>query len=202
MGGGQIVNRLGYFRAIALTGTSLMIIGAILLSRLTIDSQANMTRVYVSVLGLGIGTTMPLLSLAVQNSVPHGLLGVAIASNQFFRQLGGTIGVAIFGSVMVSRFSLRLQDAFPVGLENLKDNPQILLDPDRLQGLRNAIEGNNPGMSDSIIRVAREALAPAVVDLFIATAVIMAVGFFILLFLPRINMRTEADLLSEGEDRL
>ena len=196
--GGQIVSRTGRFRPIALFGAGLLVLGCLLLWTLDLDSSKNLTRAYMTVLGLGLGMVMPMFALAVQNAVPYRFLGVASASNQFFRQIAGTMGVAIFGSVMVTQFASRLSAAFPTGIEELKQTPQILLDPDRLDRFRASVEADDPGTSGAVVRAAQEALGSSVTDLFLVAGILAAIAVGVILLTPQIRMRTREDLLGEA----
>jgi EmrB/QacA subfamily drug resistance transporter len=198
--GGQAVSRTGRFRPIALFGGGLVVSGCLLIWTLDLDSSKNLTRGYMAVLGVGLGLVMPMFALAVQNAVPYRLLGVASASNQFFRQIAGTMGVAIFGSVMVTQFASRLSAAFPTGLEELKQTPQILLDSERLESFRASVEADDPGTSVAVVRAAQEALGSSVTDLFLVAAILSAVAVGFILLTPKVRMRTRDDLLGTKSD--
>ena len=67
------------------------------------------------VVGLGLGMMMPVYTLVVQNAVPVRMLGAATASTQFFRSIGGTIGAAVFGSIMLNRYHTYFDAHAPAG---------------------------------------------------------------------------------------
>jgi hypothetical protein len=83
----------------------------VLLSRLAVDTSIVLADVYMLVLGLGLGFTMQVLVLAVQNAVDYQHLGVATSSATLFRSMGGTIGVPIFGAI----FANKLAPSLPAG---------------------------------------------------------------------------------------
>ena len=194
---GQLITRTGRYRPLAIAGGAAMIGGPLLLATLDVDSSRMLTRSFMALMGLAVGIAMPLYTLVVQNAVPHRLLGVGTATNQFFRQTGGTIGIAIFGSIMVSGFATQLSAAFPDSFAQLKSTPQILLDRDRLAAFEASIEAQAPGTAAEVIGTARAALAGTITDLFLIAAVVMAVGLVAALFLPKLRFQTQQELITE-----
>ena len=197
---GQLLSRGVSLRPMALAGGALMVAGPALLSTLDTDSSILLTRGYMVVMGLGVGVGLPLYSLAIQNALPHRLLGVGTASTQFFRQIGGAVGVAILGSLMATGFSRDLTRAFPDGYDRLKQQPQTLLDPDALERFRASVEATAPGTADAVIDTARGVLGGTLTDLYVIAAVVMTVALVIAAFLPPVRARTRAELMREMAD--
>lgn len=189
---GQILSRVGQYRRMALLGGAIMVVGTWLLSTLAAESSPALTRGYMVVFGLGVGVALPLYNLAVQNSLPYRQLGVGTASMQFFRQIGGTVGVATFGALLASRFPANLSKAVGEGYDTLKSDPQILLSPEALDRFRAEVEAKAQGTAEGVIVLAREALGVTVTDLYLIAAVIMGVGLVLAAFLPVIHSRMEA----------
>jgi EmrB/QacA subfamily drug resistance transporter len=113
---GQLITRLGRYRIFPIMGTGLMTVAMFLLSRLEVGTSLWVAAFYSFVLGLGLGMVMQVLVLAVQNSVPHSVLGVATSGSTLFRQVGGSIGVALFGTIFASRFRAELDSRIPAGV--------------------------------------------------------------------------------------
>ena len=115
IGAGQIVARMGRYKALVLFGLAIMTIGLLLLGRM----GAGTTRLTVVgdmlLVGAGMGLTMPIFTLIVQNAAPQRQIGAATATVQFFRQIGGTVGAAVFGSIMLSRYKTHFDGAVPPG---------------------------------------------------------------------------------------
>ena len=88
-----------------------------LLSRLEVDTSAGTTSLYMLVLGLGLGMVMQVLVLAVQNAVDYRHLGVATSGSTLFRQIGGSIGVAVFGAIFANRLRGDLAASLPPGAQ-------------------------------------------------------------------------------------
>ncbi len=99
---GQLVSRIGHYRAIMLVGTTVLACGVFLLSRMTPDVTIRRVTLYMVVVGLGIGPAGPLYTLAVQNAVDVRRMGQATSATQFFRQIGGAIGTAVLGTVLAT----------------------------------------------------------------------------------------------------
>ncbi len=106
---GQLISRTGRYRAFPIAGTAVMAVGLLLLSRLDVGTSAATSAVYLLVLGLGLGSVMQVLVLAVQNAVHYEVLGAATSGVTLFRGIGGSLGAATFGAIFTSRLSSELQ---------------------------------------------------------------------------------------------
>ena len=192
---GQLLSRGRNVRGLTILGGVSLVSGMFLLSTLDAHSSRMLTRGYMVLVGLGMGFWMPLFNLAVQNALPHSQLGVGTASLQFFRQLGGTLAVAVFGALLVSNFNTALAQAVPPEFSRLLDDPQFLLSPARLATFTDAVEAQAPGTAGAVVASARAALATSITDLFVIGALVAAFGLLIGLFLPRIRMLSREDLM-------
>ncbi|BFO17027.1 hypothetical protein SHKM778_34150 [Streptomyces sp. KM77-8] len=110
---GQLISRTGRYRWHPVTGTALAAVGMWLLSRLETGTPRLHYSVWMAVLGTGIGMVMPVLVLAVQNSVRPADLGTATSANNYFRQIGGSVGAAVFGTLFAGRLAGALEDRLP-----------------------------------------------------------------------------------------
>jgi len=97
---GQLVSRFGRYRLFMLAGAGILFVGITLLSRMGPDVPYLRVTVYMVIAGLGVGPTMPLYPLAIQNAVDVRRIGQATSASQFFRQIGGTVGAAVMGTVL------------------------------------------------------------------------------------------------------
>ncbi|WP_441246323.1 DHA2 family efflux MFS transporter permease subunit [Kitasatospora sp. McL0602] len=165
IGSGQIVARTGHYRIFPILGTAVTTVGLFLLSRLTEHSSTTEMSFYFLVFGLGLGLVMQVLVLIVQNSVGYEDLGVATAGATFFRSIGASFGVSIFGSIFASGLNDRLADAvagvpLPPGF-----NPAaVTSDPHVIAGLPPALQsGIYHAYAESITRVFLYAVPVAVV---------------------------------------
>ncbi|TMU90320.1 MFS transporter [Streptomyces sp. DASNCL29] len=112
---GHLISTTGRYKVFPVVGGLISIGGMWLLSRLEEDTSRQDYSLWMGVLGLGIGLVLPVLILAVQNSVPAADLGSATSANNYFRQIGGSVGAAVFGTLFANRLTDRLQVDLPTG---------------------------------------------------------------------------------------
>jgi hypothetical protein len=110
---GQLISRTGRYKLYPVLGGALSATGMWLLSRLTAGTPRAEYSVYMGVLGLGVGMVLPVLVLAVQNSAAPRDLGAATSANNYFRQVGGSVGAAVFGTLFAHRLTERLAVLLP-----------------------------------------------------------------------------------------
>ncbi|WP_432026628.1 DHA2 family efflux MFS transporter permease subunit [Streptomyces sp. 1222.5] len=176
---GQIVSRTGRWKVFPLTGTAVTAIGLLLLHRLDEHSSTTEMSVYFFVFGLGLGLVMQVLVLIVQNAVSYEDLGVATSGATFFRSIGASFGVAVFGTVFASRLGDKLAAAFRgislppgVGTTTLESDPR---------GIATLPPALRPA--------ALHAYASAITDVFLYAAPVAAVGFLLAWFLKEDRLR-------------
>ncbi len=99
---GQLVSRWGHYKYFMLGGGALLFAGAYLLSTMSADVSYGRVTIYMVICGLGLGPSFPLYTLAIQNAVDVRRLGQATSASQFFRQIGGTVGAALMGTVLAT----------------------------------------------------------------------------------------------------
>lgn len=112
---GQLITHTGRYRIYPVLGGALSVVGMWLLSRLEADTSRVQYSLWMAVLGAGIGLVMPVLVLAVQNAVRPADLGTATSANNYFRQIGGSVGAAIFGTLFADRLADALAERVPAG---------------------------------------------------------------------------------------
>ena len=110
---GQLVSRTGRYKWLPLTGSIIVAIGLGLLSTMTPELPIWILCSYLAVMGLGLGMSMQILVLIVQNTFPNSQVGTATASNNYFRQIGASIGTAVVGSLFVARLTELLSTRLP-----------------------------------------------------------------------------------------
>ncbi len=130
-GSGIVISKTGRYRVFPIVGTALITVALLLLSRLGIGTSLTVAALYMFVLGMGLGCVMQVLVLISQNAVPYSELGVATSGATFFRSIGGSFGVAIFGAifsnVLVGNLVSHLGTAkLPTGLSSSSVTPAIL----------------------------------------------------------------------------
>jgi hypothetical protein len=149
------------------------------MSTMNADTEIYITMIYLGILGVGLGLTMQPLILIVQSSVQARNLGSATATNNFFREIGVTLGVSIFGSV----FSSRLVENMSSFGSGAGDEASNSLTPDAIAQLPNAVRAD-------VIDAYVNALAPA----FIYLVPVLLLGAVLAIFLPKIEMSDESGL--------
>ncbi|MGH2458507.1 MAG: MDR family MFS transporter, partial [Chloroflexota bacterium] len=202
--GGWIMARTGRYKALALGGFAVAAVGMFLLSRLGADATAGLVIRDMVVAGLGIGISMSLFTIVVQNAFPFRQLGQVTASLQFFRSIGGTIGVAVLGTVMTNGFQgafatnlpAALKQALPPDKLAALQNPQVLLSPEataQIQQGFSALGPRGPAMFEQLIAAVQASLATAITNLFLVSALTMATALVACLFLREIPLRKSFD---------
>ncbi|MCS5719697.1 MFS transporter [Herbiconiux sp. CPCC 205763] len=112
---GQLVSRTGRYKWLPITGTAIVAVALVLLSTMTPALPIWILCSYLAIMGLGLGMSMQILILIVQNAFPVSQVGTATASNNYFRQIGASLGSAIVGSLFVSRLTTLLAERMPAG---------------------------------------------------------------------------------------
>jgi hypothetical protein len=115
-GSGQVISRTGHYRFFPPVGMALVTLGMFLLGQLGAGTSAFVSSSYQFVLGFGLGLVMQVLVLAAQNAVDYRLLGVATSGSALARQIGGSIGVSVFGAIFTNRLASELADRLPPGV--------------------------------------------------------------------------------------
>ena len=171
---GRIITRLGRYKAFPIAGTAVTTLGLLLLSRLEVGTQPWLASVYMLVVGLGIGLVMQVLVLAVQNDAPARNIGVATSTATFFRSMGGSLGVALFGAIFASRLGEEL--ARIPGASGLSGGANLR--PDQVHALP-------PVVRHDFLLAFVDALQPV----FLVGAAITAIGFVLAWMLREVPLR-------------
>ena len=209
---GQALSRFGgHYRIQGLIGMAIMATGIFLLSRMTVETTYAQAIFNIVLVGLGIGTALPLFTIAVQNAVPYRVMGIATSSVQFFRSIGAAVGLAVFGSVMASRFASELpamlpetvkQALPPDTLSGLTSNPQALVNPDAMANLQETFDKLGPQGADlmqQLMHALRGALATSITEVFLVGVVAVALGFVATLFLKELPLQKRYQIEEAGE---
>jgi len=209
---GQIISKTGRYKILAITGTAIIVFALFFFS--TIDENTTNMQLIIRmiILGIGLGSTMPIFTLAVQSAFPKQRLGEVTAGTQLFRSVGGTVGTAVLGGIMNSRltsqmktletepFVAQMQQFSPVA-HNLKGelNGSIIqgvLNPDNQEHIHGMIE-KVPSPSKEVIASSfnhfiassKAAFSDAVDNVFLIAGCLMAVALIIVFFLPEVPLR-------------
>ncbi|MFE4631140.1 DHA2 family efflux MFS transporter permease subunit [Streptomyces mirabilis] len=176
---GQIVSRTGRWKVFPIVGTGVTALGLLLLHKLDEHSSTGEMSVYFLVFGLGLGLVMQVLVLIVQNAVSYEDLGVATSGATFFRSIGASFGVAIFGTVFASR---------------LGDNLVAVLTGRQLPAgiTPNSLKADPKGIADlpsALRQPVLHAYASSITDVFLYAAPVALLGFVLAWFLREDKLR-------------
>ncbi|MDQ0859072.1 MDR family MFS transporter [Bacillus sp. V2I10] len=213
--GGQIISKTGKYKLQAIIGLFISAIGLYLLSTMTVETSQYLLVFYLTLVGFGIGIGMTVFTLTVQNAVDQKLLGVATASSQLFRSVGGTVGVAIMGTLLNSRMQDKMASMSQTGdtnqmaaspelagkLESLQ-NPQLLLDHEKLEGLKNTLPQEAIPFFDNVILKLQDSLSYALSGVFIFVTITMAVAILLTFFIKEVPLRSAKDQPSVKKENI
>ncbi len=192
---GLLVTRTGHYRPFMLTGIAVMALGVLMLTRLDHEATSGELTLAMIVLGVGLGMAMQQYTLVVQNVVSRSDMGVATASTQFFRNVGSTVGIAIYGTVMSSGLAERIASHLPAGMAkggaSGMDVGSVgsVLDP-------SALDGMPPAVAEAV----RWGLAQQLGDAFALGLPILLVVFVATAFIPHTPLRETTHDLPVAEE--
>ncbi|MGG3800515.1 MDR family MFS transporter [Metabacillus fastidiosus] len=210
--GGQIISKTGKYKFQAIIGLIITTIGMFLLTTLDASVSQWTLIIYLVLIGLGIGVGMTVFTLTVQNAVEQRLLGVATATTQLFRSLGGTVGVAIMGTVLNNRMSDKMGESLqgiseqtanlPAEMQGklqALQNPQLLLDHEKLNMIHNSLPEQIAPLFKEMVTLLQGALSFALSGVFMTAAFIMVAAVVLTLFLKEIPLRSAQEPKKEEE---
>ncbi|SDP51217.1 drug resistance transporter, EmrB/QacA subfamily [Klenkia soli] len=202
---GQIIARTGKYRLFPMVGVVLMVIALVSLSFI-VDADTSVWSLvpFMVLLGLGLGWNFQPIILAVQNAVSPREIGVATSSVTFFRQMGGTLGTAAFLSVLFSALGDKVPAAYAAASGTQAFQAAAAANPDQAAQLQGA--GTNLADTSIFQRIDATLAAPfkdgfsSSIDLvFLIAAGVVALGFFVLVFLPQLELRTTSGMQGQQE---
>jgi EmrB/QacA subfamily drug resistance transporter len=215
---GQLTMRTGRYKIFPVIGTALLSVAFFLMLTVDVDTGYPLLDVYFVMIGLGLGLCMQTLLIAVQNTVPAKDMGVATSSATFFRQLGGTLGVAVFLSLLFNSLPDKIQAAFqsaagnPAFLTAIQTAAQDSNSPSHTTALALAQAQTDPAAAASvsdalnndssflntldpaIARPFQEGYVASTQLVYIIGGIIMVVAFLLVLTMKELPLRTQSAL--------
>ena len=185
---GKMITKHGHYKRFPIIGLALMTVGLAMLSTLTESTPFWQLSIYSILIGAGLGFSMQTIVIALQNSVDFRDLGVATSANTFFRSIGATMGVALFGTVYASRLAHNL----PIEIEKLRaSNPVALVGatPEKFEALKEntaVLQTFSPELQVGIIN----AFVNSFHIVFLTAVPVTVIGFFIAFMLHETPLRT------------
>ncbi len=212
---GQVISRTGRYRAFPITGTFLLLAGLFAFHYVHYDTPLWQTMVVCVFFGVGLGFNFQPLTLAVQNAVPPQQIGVATSAATFTRQMGGTMGTAVFLSILFSTVTGRITSAL-AKIAPTADFQAALRDPanSKTVAMLKAFQsggssGGGSFLKDSSIlntmdpRLAKPFLvgfADSMDLVFLCGAAIMVIGCIVMLALPNNELRSQSAYAARGTE--
>ena len=172
---GRLVSQTGRYKPFMIGGAGFLLLGVFLLSRVEPTTPLWDLSLRMALTGFGLGPGQSLFSLAVQNAVPAGQIGVVTSANQFFRQIGSTLGVAIFGALLTHNLTKAL------GAQG------STLDIGALEGM--ALKAQAAGAAAGVDPALRATISHAITGGFAASLLVIFAGLVVVLFIPELPMR-------------
>ncbi|WP_029150129.1 MDR family MFS transporter [Microbacterium indicum] len=187
---GILISKTGKYKIYPILGT-LITVGAVLLfTTLAADTPLWLICVFLFVFGVGLGLIMQVVVLVVQNAVPADQLGTATSTNNYFREVGASLGTAVFGTLFTTRLTENLVNAFSSAGASASDasSSAASIDPSIMSSLPD-------GLRDGII----SAYADALVPVFWYIIPFLVVAFLLSLLLKQIPLQHESGMVARGE---
>jgi len=194
---GQIISRTGRYKFLGVIGLAVATVGMLLLSRLGVTTSRATIMFDMILVGLGVGVTMPLFAISLQAQFPTRI-GEVTAATQFFRSIGGTVGVALLGGVMNAAFANKLEalvaaqgDRFGGAgtmLSDLAQEPSALLNEGALQKLSASLPPEALQSFPLFVADLKLALGGAIAETFLIGSVMMGIAFAAMLFVREVPL--------------
>lgn len=184
---GSLVSKYGRYKWMPIVGSLIVAVGMGLLGTLTPETPLWLFCVYIAIMGVGLGTSMQILVLIVQNSFPNSQVGTATASNNYFRQIGASLGSAVVGSLFATRLADLLMERLPAG-----GSPA--------GGMNSLTPGAVKDLPDPLREIIDLAYNDALTPLFLYMAPLALAAFVLLLFVKEVPLATtiERDVMPES----
>lgn len=187
---GRVIAKTGHYRRWPIAGMGIAAVGMYLLSTMEPDTTRVASSLYMLVVGVGLGMVMQVLVLAVQNAADFKDLGVATSSVNFFRSLGGSFGVSIFGVLFATLLDDKLAALLPPGALSSAG-----LSPEALTGTPEQIQALPP----DILLPVTQAMADSITAIFLCTVPLLAIGVAIAIVVPELPLKDTAHIGSTLE---
>ena len=211
---GQIISRTGRYRMFPIVGAALLTVSLFVFHYVAYDTPLWQTMIVMVAFGLGLGFNFQPLTLAVQNAVPPQQIGVATSTATFTRQIGGTLGTAVFLSILFSTASEKITTALQAAIPT-SDFQAALADPANAAvaeqfaaaqaggGAATGVLQDSSFLTDLDERLAKPFLigfSEAMDLVFLVGAGVMVFGFVIMLFLPHVELRKSSSYGQRASD--
>lgn len=204
---GQITGKTGKYKIFMVLGTALMSISFLYLATLTYTWAIWQISIGMVIMGLGLGQMMQTLTIASQNAVEAKDIGVATSSSTFFRQMGGTLGVAVFLSILFNNLADKGAEIGSKIQAAITANPGLLNDPrnavftsgqdvsELIQSDSSFLKTASPELADPI----KQAFAESTASVFVAAGAVVITAFVLSIFIKEVALRTKSGVQEKAE---
>ncbi|MEN3309241.1 MAG: hypothetical protein V7603_5443 [Micromonosporaceae bacterium] len=207
---GQTIARTGRYRMFPIVGSALMLVSLVLFAFTGADTPVWRTMLVMVLMGLGLGGNMQPVVTAVQNAVSPREIGVSTSAVTFFRSMGGTLGAAVFLSILFSTLPDKIKSAFASASGTAAFQQAAQAHPDQVRAVQQAAQsGTSSSLNDTsfINRLAAPLAHPfktgfsqAMDVVFLTAAGIMVIGLVVILFLPELPLRKLSAVQARAEE--
>jgi EmrB/QacA subfamily drug resistance transporter len=183
---GMLTSKTGKNKVFVFIAFILMGIGTGLLSTMNADTSYFKVILYMVILGLGIGINMPITTMNIQNSVSPRQIGAATSTVQFFRNIGGTIGSAIYGTLMTTAmntgFSKLDLSNIPDNAQELLKNPQMITNSESVKRITQQVPVEYASFLSTALDQAKKVLSNSINEIFLFCMFVAIAGFILTIF--------------------
>ncbi len=176
---GQMVSRFGHYKYWMLSGITILLTGLFLLYTMPVDVQYYQVLIYLAICGFGLGPTMPLYTLSIQNATEPRLMGQATSASQFFRQIGGAIAASVLGTV----FTIILAKHLPGQISEAS--------------IHGAASEGGTAAPHAISTMMKVAFTDAIHQVYLCNIVLVIIGMIITFTIPEIPLRKSNEVKPE-----
>ncbi len=197
---GRITSKTGHYKIFPIIGAGLMALALFLFSTIGTDTPNWLVMVYMFVMGAGLGQCMQTLLLAIQNDAEPRDMGVATASATFFRQIGGTVGTAVFLSILFSTVGDKIAAGLRAAMQTEAFNAALRANPEFARSLQSGsgVDINNTEFLNHIdpvlARPFLDGFSSAIDTVFMTGGIVMVVAFVLVWFLREKPLSTRSGL--------
>ncbi|HET8583834.1 MAG TPA: MDR family MFS transporter [Jatrophihabitans sp.] len=201
---GQLTARTGRYKIFPVIGSLLLVLGLVMLSRVGADTSLVTTDLYMVIFGAGLGLNMQSIVLAMQNAVPPKDMGVATSSTTFFRQVGGTLGTAVFLSILFTSAGTKIKSAYEKAAATPAFQEAARAHPDQFEKIQHGGNLNDTnflhGMAHALAQPFRVGFSDAMDLVFITGAGVLVLAFVLSLMLREVPLRMTSGLQAAREE--
>ena len=191
---GQITSRTGHYKIFPVIGSLLLVGSLLVMTQIGADTPLWQTDLYMAAFGAGLGLSMQTIILSMQNSVDGRDMGVATASATFFRQIGATLGTAIFLSILFSTAGTKITSAYSKAQSSPSFQAAAKAHPDQLKQVSGSADLNNTdflkGLDSTLAHPFRVGFSDAMDLVFLVGGLVLVIAFVLAVLTKEVPLRT------------